>query len=189
MIVGLGNPGTKYAFTRHNAGSACVEFLAKTTGTHLRKSVKYQALVGQVQLGQFSLFLAFPQTFMNESGRSVARLVANTGIKDLQRLVVIHDELDLPVGRLKIKQGGGTAGHNGLKSIGEHLKDLSFTRLRIGIGRPQGDGDVARYVLQPPKGEQRVLLQQTRTQAVLAIEMILEQGLAAAMNVFNASNQ
>lgn len=186
-MVGLGNPGAKYAFTRHNAGSECVEFLAETTGVRLRKSVKYQALVAQAQLGQFSLFLAFPQTFMNESGRSVKRLVSNSGIKDLQNLIVIHDELDLPVGRLKIKQGGGTAGHNGLKSIGEHLKDLSFIRLRIGIGRPQGEGDIAKYVLQPPKGEQRLLLQQTKPKAVSAIEMILEQGLPAAMNVFNTN--
>lgn len=124
---------------------------------------------------------------MNESGRSVKRLVSNSGIKDLQHLIVIHDELDLPIGRLKIKQGGGTAGHNGLKSIGEHLKDLSFIRLRIGIGRPQGDGDVAKYVLQSPKGQQRLLLQQTKPKVVSAIEMILEQGLSSAMNVFNAN--
>ena len=132
------------------------------------------------------LVLAFPQTYVNLSGESVARLVRRFGLEDdLSRLVVVHDELDLPSGRVKVKEGGGTAGHNGLESIRSHLHSGAFQRVRIGIGKPPGRQDGADYVLRrPPKAEQ-VELDVAVEEAVEAVQLILASGIDAAMNRFN----
>ena len=132
------------------------------------------------------MVLAFPQTFMNLSGESVARLVRRYGIADnLSKLVVVHDELDLPPARVKIKEGGGTAGHNGLESIRAHLKSGAFVRVRIGIGKPPGRQLGADFVLRrPAKGEQ-VELDVAVEEAAEAVETIVAEGVAAAMNQFN----
>ncbi|HEV8296616.1 MAG TPA: aminoacyl-tRNA hydrolase, partial [Acidimicrobiales bacterium] len=137
LVVGLGNPGAEFEGTRHNVGVAVVERLARRHGGKFKKTREH-ALVAEVRVRSHRVALAFPQTFMNESGRSVGLLVRRHDIGDLAHLVVVHDELDLPVGRLKVKVGGGLAGHNGLKSIKAHLHDDGFVRIRIGVGKPPG---------------------------------------------------
>ena len=131
------------------------------------------------------LALAFPQTYVNDSGLAVAALVRRFGIEDLRRLVVVHDELDLPVGRVKIKLGGGTAGHNGLKSIQAHLHDNSFVRVRIGVDKPPGRRQGADHVLRRPSKGEREALEVSVEVAADAVEAILAEGPEAAMNRFN----
>jgi PTH1 family peptidyl-tRNA hydrolase len=132
------------------------------------------------------LALAFPQTYMNESGRAVAPLVRRFGIEDLRNLVVVHDELDLPLGTIRVKSGGGLAGHNGLRSIKAHLHSDAFTRIRIGIGKPPGGKDYgADHVLSAPSKRVRAELEISIEQAADAVEFILREGLSAAQNRFN----
>jgi PTH1 family peptidyl-tRNA hydrolase len=184
-VVGLGNPGSDYAGTRHNLGADVVARLALRHGTTLRKG-RERALVAEVRPGGKYLVLAFPQTFMNLSGESVARLVRRFGVEhDLSRLVVVHDELDLPSGRIKVKVGGGTAGHNGLESIRAHLHTGAFVRVRIGIGKPPGRQEGADYVLRRPGKTERVNLDIAVEEAADAVMCILDEGPAAAMNRFN----
>jgi PTH1 family peptidyl-tRNA hydrolase len=132
------------------------------------------------------LALAFPQTYMNDSGRSVVRLVRRFGITDLARLVIVHDELDLPLGTVRVKAGGGLAGHNGLRSIKAHLHSDEFTRVRIGIGKPPGGKEQGvDHVLRPPSKRERTELDVSIEVAADAVEYILEQGVSAAQNRFN----
>ncbi len=163
-----------------------VSLLSARWNTPLRSS-KERALVAEARVDGELLVLSFPQTFVNLSGESAARLARRYGIStDIGRLVVVHDEMDLPVARVKVKEGGGTAGHNGLESVRVHLHSGSFVRVRIGIGRPPGRMDSADYVLRrPPKAEQ-LELDVAIEQAADAVELILAEGPAAAMNQFNA---
>ena len=147
LVVGLGNPGDEYARTKHNVGAEVVELLAARHGARLKKG-KERALVDQVTAGGKRLALAIPLTYMNDSGEAVRLLARRYGVEPTQ-IVIVQDELDLPVAVLKLKAGGGLAGHNGLRSIAAHLKTPEFLRLRVGVGRP-GRGDprpVADYVL------------------------------------------
>jgi peptidyl-tRNA hydrolase, PTH1 family len=183
--VGLGNPGSEYAGTRHNAGAATVALLAARHGGRLKRS-KEQALVAEVRVADRRLALAFPQTYVNDSGRSVAPLVRRFGIDDLARLVIVHDELDLPLGTVRIKAGGGLAGHNGLRSIKAHLHSDGFTRVRIGIGKPPGGKERgADHVLTAPSRKDRTELEVSVELAADAVECILTEGVAAAQNRFN----
>jgi PTH1 family peptidyl-tRNA hydrolase len=185
LVVGLGNPGAEYARSRHNAGAATVELLASRLGERLRRS-KEHALIAEARVGTQRLALAFPQTYMNDSGRSVAPLVRRFGITDLTRLVVIHDELDLPLGTIRVKAGGGLAGHNGLRSIEAHLHSDSFTRVRIGIGKPPGGKEQgADHVLRTPSRKDRSELEGSVALAADAVECILAEGVSAAQNRFN----
>jgi PTH1 family peptidyl-tRNA hydrolase len=186
LAVGLGNPGAEFANTRHNVGADVVAVLAERHGGRLR-SGRERALVDEVRVGGRRLALAFPQTYMNDSGASVAPLVRRFGIEDLAALVVIHDELDLPLGRLKLKFGGGLAGHNGLRSIKAHLHSDAFARVRIGIGKPPGGKDKGvDHVLRRPTKAVRQELDIVVQEAADAVEAILADGLEAAMNRFNA---
>lgn len=184
LVVGLGNPGDTYAHTRHNVGADVVALLASRGGSSL-KSSKRQALEAEVRIGECRVALAFPQTFMNESGRSVQLLTKRYAIDDLARLVVIHDELDLDVGRLKLKMGGGLAGHNGLKSIKAHLGTADFGRIRIGVGKPPGLQSGADFVLRRPAKAEQAELDVAIADALDAVEMIVTHGFDAAMNRFN----
>jgi PTH1 family peptidyl-tRNA hydrolase len=184
LVVGLGNPGVKYANTRHNVGADTVALLGERHGGRLRLG-KEQAMSGEVRIGQKRVALAFPQTFYNESGRSVSALVRRHGIEDPRRLVVIHDEMDLPSGRLKVKLGGGLAGNKGLKSIQAHLHTTDFVRIRIGIGKPPGRQEGADHVLRQPGKAERVELDLAMGDAADAVELILEEGLDAAMTRYN----
>ena len=181
----MGNPGPSYEGTRHNLGADVISLLAERHGATLRKG-KERALVGEARIDGHLVALAFPQTFVNLSGESVGRLVRRYGVADdLSRLVVVHDEMDLPPARVKIKEGGGTAGHNGLESLRNHLHSGAFLRVRIGIGKPPGRMEGADYVLRrPPKAEQ-VDLDVALQEAADAVEAIALEGPAAAMNRFN----
>jgi len=185
LVVGLGNPGGQYVGTRHNVGAEAVAVLADRHGGSLRKS-KELALSCEVRIGGQRVALAFPQTYMNESGQSVGRLVHRHGVDDPTRLVVVHDELDLPVGGLKVKEGGGLAGHNGLKSITAYLKTQDYLRVRIGVGRPPGRQSGADYVLRRPPKAEAVELGVVVAEAADAVEAILAEGVGAAMGRFNA---
>jgi PTH1 family peptidyl-tRNA hydrolase len=188
LVVGLGNPGTDYEGTRHNVGAEVVGLLAERHGGRLRAG-KELARSGEVRIDARLVALAFPQTFMNESGRSVAKLVRRHGIEDLGRLVVVHDELDLPLGRLQVKSGGGIAGHNGLRSLRDHLHSTEFLRVRIGIGRPPGRQSGADYVLHRPSKTERAELDVVVVEAADAVEAILRHGPEVAMNSYNAGRE
>jgi PTH1 family peptidyl-tRNA hydrolase len=185
LVVGLGNPGADYVGTRHNVGAEVVVELCHRHEVHLRRS-REQALVAEVWIDERRLAVAFPQTFMNESGRSVGRLYRRYGIDDPARLVVVHDEIDLPVGTLRIKEGGGLAGHNGLRSVSDHLRTRDYLRVRIGVGRPPEGYSGADHVLRRPGREEATDLARTVTEAAEAVEAILWDGVDAAMGRYNA---
>ncbi len=204
-MVGLGNPGVEYAATRHNAGAEVVAVLAERHGVRLRSEKGLHAQVGEARIGGRRVLLAVPTTYMNESGRSVAPLVRRAGIEQTdqdrpgrgpgsadgplaRRLIVVHDELDLPSGRVKIKAGGGNAGNNGLKSIESHLHTNQYLRVRVGIGKPPGRQPGADYVLKRPGAAERVVLESAIEEAAQAVEAIVRDGAAAAMNQVNAGD-
>jgi PTH1 family peptidyl-tRNA hydrolase len=188
LVVGLANPGAEYAGTRHNVGGEVVELLAERHGGHLRKG-RERAMVDEVLVDGARLALAVPLTYMNLSGEAVAPLVRRHGIDDPHRLVVVHDELDLPVGRLKLKLGGGLAGNNGLKSIRQHLHTDDFARVRIGIGKPNHRTQGADHVLKRPGKSDRGELDIVVQEAADAVELILRDGIAAAMNRYNTRRE
>jgi len=184
-VVGLGNPGAEYQRTRHNLGADTVDVLAGRFGERLRPEKGTRAVVAQARLGGSLVVLAVPQTYMNESGLAVAALVRRYRLVELSRLVVVHDELDLPTGRVKVKVGGGTAGNNGLKSVHAHLHDPGYVRVRIGIGKPPGREAGADYVLHRPSRAQREALDVAVEVAADAVEAIATEGVEAAMQRFN----
>jgi PTH1 family peptidyl-tRNA hydrolase len=186
LVVGLGNPGAEYAGSRHNVGFEVVDLLAARHGGRLRRG-KERALVDEVRIGASRVALAEPQTYVNLSGESVAPLVRRFGIEDPARLVVVHDELDLPLGRLKVKLGGGLAGHNGLRSIRAHLHSDAFARVRLGVGKPPSKEEGADHVLRRLGRSERKVLDEIVAIAADAVEMILAEDVEAAMTRFNAT--
>jgi PTH1 family peptidyl-tRNA hydrolase len=184
LVVGLGNPGDEYAGTRHNVGADTVALLAQRHGGALRRG-KERALSAEVRIGERRVALAFPQTYYNESGQAVRLLAHRHGIEDPRRLVVVHDELDLDPGRLKVKVGGGLAGNNGLKSIKSHLHTDDFVRVRIGVGKPPGRQQGADHVLRRPGKAEREELDVTVQEAADAVELIAAEGADVAMTRFN----
>lgn len=184
--MGLGNPGPEYERTRHNLGAMVVTRLAGRHGERLRPSPRERALVAEARVAGKRLALAFPQTYVNESGVAVAALVRRFGIDDLTHLVVVQDELDLPVGVVRVKLGGGLAGHNGLRSIEAHLHDRGFARVRIGIDKAGGRSSGVSHVLGAPSKKDREALEVSVEVAADAVECILEEGLEVAMNKFNS---
>jgi PTH1 family peptidyl-tRNA hydrolase len=183
--VGLGNPGAEYAGTRHNIGADVIARLAGRYGGKLRSERMLRSMATEVGVAGRRLALAFPQTYMNDSGLAVAPLVRRFGIDDLADLVVVHDELDLPVGRIQVKAGGGLAGHNGLKSIKAHLHSDGFTRIRVGIGKPAGRRQGIDHVLGPPAKSERAEFDAAVELAADAVEVVLAEGVVAAQNRFN----
>lgn len=188
LVVGLGNPGDDYADTRHNAGVWVIDELVRRHGNKLSKSKKEHAHVAELRIGLKRLVVAVPTTYMNESGRAVGLLVRRHGIEDLSRLVIVHDELDLAVGRLKVKFAGGLAGNNGLKSVRAHLRSDEFTRIRVGVGKPEaGTMKGADYVLRRPAKSEKPELDRIVGEAADAVEHLLDSDIEATMNRFNAS--
>jgi len=174
-------------------GADVVALLAARHGGKLKRSRLDRSLVDTVRVGSRQLALAFPQTYMNDSGLAVAPLVRRFGLADaedadLTRLVIVHDELDLPVGVLRVKVGGGLAGHNGLKSIKAHLHSDGFTRVRIGIGKPPGKKEGVDHVLKRPGKRDRDELAVMVERAADAVELILTDGPAAAQNQYNRTD-
>jgi PTH1 family peptidyl-tRNA hydrolase len=183
LVVGLGNPGEEYARTRHNVGAEVVELLARRHGVRLRKG-KERALVGDAVVGGKRLALAIPLTYMNESGAAVQALARRFGVVP-ERLLVVHDELDLPAATLRVKAGGGLAGHNGLRSIKAHLHTDEFLRVRLGVSKPTSKEHGADHVLSRFSKRERAEVDVTIEQAADAVETILADGVDAAMNRFN----
>lgn len=184
LVVGLGNPGDRYDGTRHNVGAEVVEVLADRYGEKL-KATKQAALVAECRVGTQLMVVAFPQTFMNDSGRSVRDLVKRYGIGDPALVVAVHDELDLEAGTSRLKVGGGLAGHNGLKSLKQHMHTQDFLRLRIGIGRPPGSQSVSDFVLRRPGKSDRVDIDIEIERCADVAVRLLTESPDAIMNDFN----
>lgn len=185
LVVGLGNPGAEYERTRHNLGADTVALLAARAGVRLRVDKSTRSLLARWRLGDATVVGAVPQTYVNESGLAVGALARRYRLDDVTKVVVVHDELDLPTGRVKVKVGGGTAGHNGLKSIHSHLHDPGYVRVRIGVGKPPGRQQGADFVLRRPAKAERDSLDLAVETAADAVESIATQGVEAAMMRFN----
>jgi len=183
VIIGLGNPGRKYERTRHNAGFLAVEELARRSGIDITRE-RQQSLAGRGRIEGQDVILARPQTYMNESGRAASALLRDEYLSP-GSLIVIHDELDLSLGTVRVKQGGGHGGHNGLRSLIEQLGSSEFARVRIGIGRPAPGQEAADYVLAPFLAEERGAADEAVRKAADAVMVILGQDMTRAMNQFN----
>ena len=191
LIAGLGNPGRIYAHNRHNIGFMCLSHFAKTQGILFDKK-QGQARIGAGQIAGDQIILARPQTYMNLSGQAVSRLVRKFDISP-DNLLIIHDDLDLPLGKIRLRRGGGSGGHKGVKSIAAALASQDFTRLRVGIGRPLLVGgsteiievDIVSYVLSDFTTEEKKTLAQVIPRVSEAVLYLLTEGLTAAMNKYN----
>lgn len=191
--MGLGNPGREYSHNRHNTGYRCIDKLA---GLHSIRVTARQclSLVGTGQIAGCTVVMAKPKTYVNLSGKAVSQLMKKYKVRP-SSLIVIYDDLDLPPGRIRLRRGGGTGGHNGMKSIIASIADRDFIRLRIGIGRPEGSGRlhyadddmIVDYVLGDFTTEEESVMATAVERAAEAVECIIHEGLDAAMNRFNLS--
>ena len=185
LVVGLGNPEARYAANRHNIGFMILDQLARDSGISMTKT-KFKGMYGSGPVNGSSAVLLKPQTYMNLSGRSVAPAQKFFNI-DAADVLVVHDELDLPYGRIRLKVGGGHAGHNGLRSMIKEMGSNAFARLRVGIGRPV-HGDVSNFVLSDfARGEEQEWLSDLIDRSVQAIKLAVSDGVRAAMNQVNAT--
>lgn len=186
LVLGLGNPGPEYAAHRHNVGWMALDVLAERIGARFGTH-KARALVaeGRLRPGGPKLVLGKPQSFMNLSGRPAAALAAFYSLP-LDRVIVVHDELDVPFDSVRLKVGGGPGGHNGVKDVAAALKSPDFTRVRIGIGRPPGRQDAADFVLQPFTKQERETLPNLLEDAADAVEDVIERGVTAAQQRWHA---
>jgi len=185
LIVGLGNPGREYQLNRHNIGFMLIDRLCRELLT-TPGMVQSKAIIAKAQFAGKKVILAKPQTYMNLSGQSVSSLVRFYKIP-YDRLLVAHDDLDLPLGTIRLRPGGGSGGQKGVSSIIQQLGTQNFPRLRIGIGRPPGRMDAAAYVLQDFNQEERELLPEVLDRAAKAALAFIEHGLETAMNQFNGN--
>ena len=185
VVVGLGNPGAEYARTRHNVGAEVVDLLARRHRASLRKG-KERALVDEVPIEGKRVALAVPLTYMNDSGDAVRLLAHRYGVEP-EQIIVVQDELDLPTAVLKLKSGGGLAGHNGLRSIKAHMHSDAFLRVRIGVGKPMSKEQGAGHVLNKFSKAERVEIDVTVERAADAVEAIVREGIETAMNQFNTA--
>jgi PTH1 family peptidyl-tRNA hydrolase len=184
LVVGLGNPGPVYAGNRHNVGFMVLDLLATRVGGRF-KAHKGRADVVESRLGPARVVLAKPKTYMNESGGPVASLRDFFKVP-VDRIVVVHDEIEIPYGWLRLKAGGGDAGHNGLKSVSQSIGSREYVRVRVGVGRPPGRMDVAAWVLKDFSSTERKDLDFHVDRAADAVEGIMAMGLPAAQGSFNA---
>lgn len=189
LVVGLGNPGPRYESTRHNVGQMVVDELARRRGATF-KSHRANARVAETWLapGSAKLVLAKPNSFMNVSGGPVAGLAAFFGI-EADRVIVVHDELDIPFDTIKLKVGGGHGGHNGVRDVSKALDTPEFTRVRVGIGRPPGRQDAADWVLDPFGAAERAQLPLLIGDAADAVELVVGEGLLAAQQRYHAPRE
>jgi PTH1 family peptidyl-tRNA hydrolase len=192
LVVGLGNPGAKYASSRHNVGAACINRLAKRHKVDMRTSSLAQT--GYATIEASEVLLVKPRTWYNGSGKAVAHLMRREHVA-IDHVIVLYDELDLPEGRLRLRPGGSDGGNNGLKSIIEDTSSRDFARIRIGIGRPRHQGVpswdpdvVIKYVLGAPSRESRALLEAAIDRTCDAVETIIRDGMERAMETYNRSS-
>jgi PTH1 family peptidyl-tRNA hydrolase len=183
VIAGLGNPGRTFRENRHNAGFMVLDRAVRRWGTDFTKT-QNQALIAEARSGGDKVLLAKPQTMMNLSGRAVAPLTRYYRVP-LEQLIVVYDDLDLPLGSIRLRPFGGTGGHRGMESIVEELGSDAFPRLRVGIGRPPGHMDAADYVLQDFSESEAALFAETAAMAVDCLDRVLEDGIEAAMTKYN----
>ncbi len=186
LVAGLGNPGSAYVGTPHNAGFAVIERLAAIAGGKLRRSWRFRAFLGRVNLAGVEVGLMQPRTYMNRSGDAVAPWMRYHRLSS-ERLLVIVDDIDRPLGSLRIRGSGGSGGHKGLRSIIEHMGTENFPRLRIGVGRGTKGGDVVRHVLTPFSRAENDCFRKMLDLATQSVCCMLEEGLETAMNRFNGS--
>lgn len=184
LVVGLGNPGSRYAFTRHNVGFMVLDLLEDRVDAILEERKTSWAVIKKVRWKDLYLTTLRPLTYMNNSGEAVSKILSKEKIKSSE-MMVIHDDLDLPVGRIKISRGGSSGGHRGVQSIINAIGTKEFPRLKIGIGRPQRGEEVMDYVLSPPYADERSLVRSVLKHAVEAVEMACRDGIEKAMNAFN----
>jgi len=182
-VVGLGNPGEEYRSTRHNIGFRVVDEVAARLKIDIRRP-EFRALTAEGNIGRSMVLLMKPQTFMNASGRSAADALTSLGLSP-ERLLAVYDDLDLPVGRLRVRSDGGAGGHRGVASLIEHLGTTAFARVRVGIGRPPEGVAVVDYVLSPFDGGQAEDVARAVTRAADAVERIVLDGTTPAMQAFN----
>ncbi len=184
LIVGLGNPGLRYVDTRHNVGFLVVDTLARRHMATVSKQ-QHGALTGDARFGTHKVHLVKPQSFMNRSGGPVGQMASFYKVAPDQ-IIVVHDELDLPFGTVRIKKGGGHGGHNGLRDIQAKLGTRDFLRIRVGISRPPEGWDTANYVLGRWSTEEAASLPDVLSLAADVVEKVTDQGAEAAMNLFHA---
>jgi PTH1 family peptidyl-tRNA hydrolase len=180
LVAGLGNPGRKYHPTRHNAGFWWAERLARQARASLRAVARFHGRVTRLEPPHGDAWLLLPETYMNHSGRAVSALASYYKLP-LDGVLIVHDELDLPAGTVRLKKGGGTGGHNGVSDVAAHLGSKDFWRLRIGIGHPGVRDEVLDYVLQPPRAEERELIEAAIERSLELWPLIAEAKMEAAM--------
>jgi PTH1 family peptidyl-tRNA hydrolase len=185
LVCGLGNPGPRYKDTRHNIGFLALERFARDCGADLAFRVDRDASVLTVDIPHKRLILVMPQSFMNNSGEPVQRLAGFYKVP-LERIVVLHDELDIPLGSIRVKQGGGAGGHNGVRSVDQMMGSADFYRVRVGIGRPPPPLDSASWVLGMFNAEERPLVEGLCERASQATKILVNEGLIRAQNLFNS---
>ena len=188
LIVGLGNPGIEYQFTPHNLGFLAIDRIAQQCGVEVRNR-QCRALTARAVIGSEPVLLAKPETFMNLSGISVRELVAKHELRTEADLIVIYDELDLPLGMIRIRQRGSSAGHNGMESLIGALGTQEFLRIRLGIAPDRKISDGVKYVLTPFRKKELKVVDEVLDTAAEAVNVILKEGPAAAMNRFNRKNE
>jgi len=183
VIVGLGNPGAKYENTRHNVGFDTVEILSRRHNIKLSK-LKHKALIGDGNIGGRKVILAKPQTFMNLSGESVREIVEWYKIP-VKNIIIVYDDIDLPVGKLRLRPKGSAGTHNGMKSVIYQIQSDEFPRVRIGIDKPPEGWDLANYVLGRFSNDERKMVEEAIERAADAVETIVKSGIDSAMNKYN----
>jgi peptidyl-tRNA hydrolase, PTH1 family len=193
LIAGLGNPGTKYTGNRHNIGFMCVDRFAYDSNLTFKRS-NSRALIVEGRISGHDIVLAKPQTFMNNSGESIGRLVRKFKVK-FENLIIVHDDLDLPLGRIRIRLGGSSGGHKGINSIVQHIGNQEFIRVRVGIGRPNGqetgkndEDDVINHVLGDFTPEEKTIMQEVIPCVSEALQCLLTDGLIETMNKYNGTD-
>ena len=193
LIAGLGNPGIKYTGNRHNIGFMCVDRFAHDNNLSFTRS-NSRAKIAEGRIAGHDIVIAKPQTFMNNSGESVGRLVRKFKVK-FDNLIIVHDDLDLPLGKIRIRLGGSSGGHNGINSIVQHIGNQEFIRVRVGIGRPNGqethengEDDVINHVLGDFTAEEKTIMQEVIPCVSEALQCLLTDGLTEAMNKYNGTD-
>ncbi|QZA77724.1 aminoacyl-tRNA hydrolase [Deefgea tanakiae] len=187
LIVGLGNPGAEYEATRHNAGFWLVDHLARDGQISLRHDSKFHGFSGRVKIAGQDIWLLQPQTYMNRSGLAVVALAQFYKILP-DEILVVHDELDIAPGLVKLKQGGGNGGHNGLKDIQAHLSTPNFWRLRLGIGHPGNKNEVANFVLKPPRKEEQDLIDDAILKSLAVLPKVVKGETGPAMSLLHTDD-
>jgi PTH1 family peptidyl-tRNA hydrolase len=192
LVVGLGNPGEKYAGNRHNIGFMCLDYFAHSHDIVFERS-RSQAKIGLGRVLNREIVLAKPQTYMNNSGEAVGKLIRQHKVK-IENLIVVHDDLDLPVGRIRIRLGGSSGGHKGINSIVRHISNQDFIHVRVGIGRPnsngqdKGEDEIVNYVLGDFTPEEKAVMDKVIPGVDEIVNCLFAEGLTATMNRFNGTD-